>query len=62
MLDKVETDILSIADIEAAAGRTITFADAQKLNWNLDFKIHIQNKKIVTGKYTAQKGLVFNKP
>lgn len=31
MLDKVETDILSIADIEAAAGRTITFADAQKL-------------------------------
>ena len=31
-------------------------------NWNLDFKIHIQNKKIVTGKYTAQKGLVFNKP
>ena len=26
-------------------------------NWNLDFKIHIQNKKIVTGKYTAQKGL-----
>jgi hypothetical protein len=31
MLDKVETDTLSIADIEAAAGRTITFADAQKL-------------------------------
>jgi hypothetical protein len=31
MLDKVETDTLSIADIRAAAGRTITFADAQKL-------------------------------
>jgi hypothetical protein len=31
MLDKVETDTLSIADIKAAAGRTITFADAQKL-------------------------------
>lgn len=31
MLDKVETDTLSIANIEAAAGRTITFADAQKL-------------------------------
>jgi hypothetical protein len=31
MLDRVETDTLSIADIEAAAGRTITFADAQKL-------------------------------
>lgn len=31
MLDRVETDTLSIADIEAAAGKTITFADAQKL-------------------------------
>jgi hypothetical protein len=31
MLDKVETDTLSIADIKAAAGRTITFADAHKL-------------------------------
>jgi hypothetical protein len=31
MLDKVETDTLSIADIKAAAGRTITFSDAQKL-------------------------------
>lgn len=31
MLDRVETDTLSIADIEAAAGRTITFADAEKL-------------------------------
>lgn len=31
MLDRVETDTLSIADIEAAAGRTITFSDAQKL-------------------------------
>jgi hypothetical protein len=31
-------------------------------NWNLDFKIHIQNKKIITGKYTAQKGIVMNTP
>ena len=31
MLDRVETDTLSIADIKAAAGKTITFADAHKL-------------------------------
>jgi len=31
MLDRVETDTLSIAEIKAAAGRTITFADSHKL-------------------------------
>jgi hypothetical protein len=26
-------------------------------NWNVDFKVHLQQQKIVTGKYSAQKGL-----
>ena len=38
-------------------GDKILLFPAWPKNWNLDFKIHIQNKKIVTGKYTAQKGL-----
>jgi hypothetical protein len=26
-------------------------------NWNVDFKVHLQQQKVVTGKYSAQKGL-----
>jgi hypothetical protein len=26
-------------------------------NWNVDFRVHLQQQKVVTGKYSAQKGL-----
>ena len=26
-------------------------------NWNADFRVHLQQQKVVTGKYSAQKGL-----
>jgi hypothetical protein len=30
-------------------------------NWNVDFKVYLQQQKVVTGKYSAQKGLTLIK-
>jgi hypothetical protein len=30
-------------------------------NWNVDFKVHLQQQKVVTGKYSAQKGMTLIK-